>query len=123
MRGPLDSRAPSRPPGFFWRDARGFHALFHSKNACGQKPADVASCGAMAWSEDSWTWHLNTRPCYNSSVLWKEDDGSVTHDTLLGRQRPKILFDDDGVPQFLYNGIESADAPFRQWTLATPFNV
>lgn len=111
---------------FFWQGKRGFHAIFHSKNACGQEASDVNSCGSLAWSEDSWTWHLNKVPAYTKTIIWKNDERKegldTTAGTLLSRQRPKILFDDNGyTPLFLYNGVKT-ELTEHEWTLAVPFH-
>jgi hypothetical protein len=113
---------------FFWQGKRGFHAIFHSKNACGQLASDVDSCGSLAWSTDSWTWHLNKAPAYDKTIVWKNDGrkqgfGANEDGTLLSRQRPKILFDDDGfTPLFLYNGVKS-ELLEKEWTIAVPFRT
>ena len=48
------------------------------------------------------------------------DAGSTTE--LNARQRPQIVFDRAGTPQFLYNGVTSVeDGVSRSWTMAVPF--
>jgi len=108
---------------FFWQGKRGFHAIFHSKNACGMLDIDVESCGSLAWSKDSWTWHLNDAPAYNKTIVWHQgvEGFGTTTGTLLSRQRPKILLDDNGyTPLFLYNGVKT-ELTEPEWTLAVPF--
>ena len=73
---------------------------------------------------DSYEWHLNNAPTYNKTIEWQGSDGIVTSSTLMSRQRPKILFDDDGItPLFLYNGVQTEGTPpgGHQWTIAVPF--
>ena len=99
--------------------------VFHSKNACGQEAIDVNTCGSLAWSPDSYEWHLNKAATYNKTIQWQGGDGLSTRtSTLMSRQRPKILFDEDGTtPLFLYNGVQTEGTPpsGRQWTIAVPF--
>lgn len=107
---------------FFWQTERGFHALFHSKNAC-SSDGQGGSCGSLAFSRDSWHWTLNQERAYDGSISWEEEDGSMTDDILDSRQRPNILFDDDGVtPLMLINGAKAKDA-FKEFSLFVPFNV
>jgi len=107
---------------FFWQSERGFHALFHSKNAC-ESYGEGGSCGSLAFSRDSWHWTLNKDAAYNASIVWEEEDGSLTHDKLAARQRPNILFDDDGkTPLMLINGAKDANV-FKEFSLFAPFNV
>jgi len=104
---------------FFWKSKRGYHAVFHSKNACGQEDVNASSCGSLAWSPDSYEWHLNKAATYTKTIQWQGGDG-VSTSTLMSRQRPKILFDEDGItPLFLYNGVQTEGG--RQWTIAVPF--
>ena len=77
----------------FWKGKRGYHAIFHSKNACGQNQSDVESCGSMAYSADSYRWTLNDAPVYTGAIEWQGADGGPPRkDVLLSRQRPKLLF-------------------------------
>jgi len=101
----------------FWRSKRGYHMIFHSKNACttyGQEK----SCGSYAFSQDSYNWTLRKQPAYDAAVEW--DDG--TKENLLSRQRPKMLFANDGTPLVLFNGVLSNDSPL-EWTMAQRFNM
>merc|ERR1712038_635348 len=110
----------------FFRTRRGFAAMFHSKNACGQGPEGGKICGSLAHSKDTWNWTLNNEPCYNGTVLWKEHNGDVTVDKFLSRQRPKIIFSEDGItPLYLTNGVLASDVGGggMEFTVAIPFNV
>merc|ERR1719171_1307343 len=71
---------------FFWQGPRGFHALFHSKNASGVTDDKVNSCGSMAFSRDTWHWTLNKEPAYDGTVQWKSAGGKITKDRLDSRQ-------------------------------------
>ena len=110
----------------FFRTKRGYAALFHSKNACGQEPEQFDSCGSLAFSKDTWSWTLNSEPSYNSTILWREPNGGITEDQFLSRQRPKIIFAEDGLtPLYLTNGVLASDVGGggMEFTLAMPFNV
>ena len=124
---PLELASTSED-GFFWASRRGFHLLTHSWLTCGPPSKDGArpsrlagSCGAYSYSKDSYTWSTAPRPAYQGNVSWL--GGGET--TLLARQRPQILFDEQsGRPLVLFNGVTSpvhgAGRP-RSWTLAVPF--
>jgi hypothetical protein len=107
---------------FFWQSKRGFHALFHSKNAC-QSYGEGGSCGSLAFSPDSWSWTLNEEAAFDAGITWEEEDGSLTEARLEARQRPNILFDEDGeTPLMLINGAKEQDV-FKEFSLFAPFNV
>lgn len=113
---------------FFWQSTRGFHLLTHSWRTCGEplprspdKPNPAAgSCGAYSWSEDSTEWTTSPTPFYDEAVRW--ENGSTTQ--LRARQRPQMVFDATGRPEFLFNGVTSVeDGVERSWTLAVPFRL
>jgi len=107
---------------FFWQSKRGFHALFHSKNAC-TAYSEEESCGSLAFSLDSWHWTLNEDAAFDAGIVWEEADGSLTESRLESRQRPNILFDEDGeTPLMLINGAKEQDI-FKEFSLFAPFNV
>jgi len=109
---------------FFWQSERGFHALFHSKNACGQSQEEVDICGGLAFSPDSWHWTLNPEPVYDGAIVWEEPDGTLTEAQLQTRERPNILFDEDGkTPLMLINGVSDFDEQKSVYSLFVPFNV
>ncbi len=125
-RHPL-SLASTSEDAFFWRSPRGFHLLTHSWRTCGEplpgspdKPNSAAgSCGAYSWSEDSKNWTTAPTAFYGAGVRW--ENGSTTH--LSARQRPQIVFDAAGRPEFLFNGVTSVEyGAERSWTMAVPFN-
>jgi len=108
---------------FLWQGPRGFHVLFHSKSACGQETNQVNVCGSLAYSKDSYKWTLNREPAYDGAVAWKNADGTVTQDYLLSRQRPNILFKDDGItPRYLINGVQQKGVAL-EYTLFVPFHA
>ena len=110
----------------FFRTRRGYAALFHSKNACGREPEQYKSCGSLAYSKDTWKWTLNNEPSYNSTIQWREPNGDITEDKFLSRQRPKIIFAEDGItPLYLTNGVLASEVGGggMEFTLAIPFNV
>jgi len=106
---------------FFWQSKRGFHALFHSKSAC-LAYGEEESCGSLAFSPDSWSWTLNEDAAFDAGIVWEEEDGSLTEARLESRQRPNILFDEDGVtPLMLINGAKEQEI-FKEFSLFAPFN-
>jgi len=110
----------------FFRTKRGFAAMFHSKNACGRDPEGYLSCGSLAYSKDTWNWSMNSEPSYNHTVQWREPNGSVTEDMFLSRQRPKLIFAEDGItPLYLTNGVLASGigGGGMEFTVAIPFNV
>jgi len=110
----------------FFRTRRGFAAMFHSKNACGRDIEGFKNCGSLAHSKDTWSWTLNKEPCYNASVQWREENGDVTEDMFLSRQRPKIIFSEDGMtPLYLVNGVlaSGVGGGGMEFTAVFPFNV
>ena len=110
----------------FFRTRRGYAALFHSKNACGREKEQYDSCGSLAFSKDTWSWTLNSEPSYNSTIQWREPNGDITEDKFLSRQRPKIIFAEDGItPLYLTNGVLASEVGGggMEFTLAMPFNV
>ena len=112
----------------FFRTRRGFAAIFHGKNGCGNGKNGTEDghkcCGRLGYSKDTWSWTLNDEPCYDSKITWREENGETSEDKLLSRQRPKIFFDKDGfTPLFLSNGALASDSNEMEFTLASPFNV
>ena len=112
----------------FFRTRRGYAAIFHGKNGCGNGKNGTEdghkSCGRLGYSKDTWSWTMNDEPCYDSRIIWREENGETTEDKLLSRQRPKIFFDKDGyTPLFLSNGALATDSNEMEFTLASPFNV
>jgi hypothetical protein len=110
---------------YLFQNKRGFVSLFHSKNACKDKAQGIdntETCGSLAFSRDSWHWTLNEDPAYDGNIEWADRSGS-TKAFLDSRQRPNILFADDGVtPLFLINGVREHPGE-KEFSLFAPFNV
>jgi hypothetical protein len=64
--------------------------------------------GLHAWSHDGLNWTL-AKPdaAYGYTVQW--DDGTNT--TFAERERPVLLFDDNGKPTHLINGVRAPNPP------------
>ena len=116
---PIHDLEGSEDP-FLWRGRRGMHMLVHSKNACGDFSE---GCGLLASSRDGLRdWRSGDKQAYSTRVVWR---GGRT-EVLIYRQRPKILFQPDGVtPLMLFNGVlrRGRDRPAFVHTLGFPFNV
>lgn len=103
---------------FLWKSKRGWHMLLHGKFICGTDQESVDTCGAMAYSLDSYTWFYSPFPAYEGTV---EFEGRRS-ETLEYRHRPKITFDNYGVPMVLYNGAKRFNRPYIQ-NMAFRFNT
>jgi len=73
--------------------------LLHSKLVCGV--GGINTCGGLAFSEDLANWYISPYAAYGANV--QLSGGSVN---LALRQRPKIIFNSDGIPLVLYNGAQ-----------------
>lgn len=111
---------------YLFQNKRGFVSLFHSKNACNDQAKGIdnsETCGSLAFSRDSWHWTLNEDPVYDGNIEWSGPAGTSTKAFLDSRQRPNILFADDGVtPLFLINGARERPGQ-KEFSLFAPFNV
>ena len=89
-----------------WVDKRGhFHAVTHNQgtgNLCASGDAGH-SCGAHLFSHDSYSWKISKKPMYTPEVRLASNSKVVSLQT---RQRPQIVFTDDGEvrPLYLFNG-------------------
>eukprot|EP01079_Euglenida_sp_SAG-EU17-18_P006966 gene6966-6623_t len=84
---------------FLYRDSNGnFHAIFH--NWVFHDPP----VGSHAYSRDGRSWTMSESVTYNTTVFYK--DGS--NDTYHRRERPHLIFDDQGQPAYLTNGVVAA---------------
>jgi hypothetical protein len=102
---------------FFWKDARGYKALFHTMGGC-------ESVGCFAFSEDSYTWHTTPQTvdglgyAYTNTVSFTN---GTTH-TFERRERPHLVFASDGVtPVALTNGVRPFSANDHTYSLVVPF--
>ena len=96
-------------------DVLSWHALFHNMGGCG------SSVGCHAFSEDSFVWRMSSSGAYDMTLEF--DDG--TSKTVARRERPHILFNRNGDPAFLTNGVQ--DVAGREhdhtWTHVQPIDV
>lgn len=99
---------------FMWKDKRGnWHVLYHRMFDPPGHGALGSWSGGHSFSADGLTWSPIDR-CYNTTVAL-EDGSSVV---LKRRERPKLVFDKDGQPTHLSNGVERADG--ITYTLVVP---
>lgn len=103
---------------FVWQQPDGtLHCLYHNGRS------SRTNHGLHAFSRDGVHWHkpadalsaaCTTSPANNCSALYTNlvhySDGSV--ETLTGRERPALLFDSEGRPTHLYNGIIDSKLPW-----------
>eukprot|EP01084_Bolivina_argentea_P142153 249732_1 len=98
---------------FIFSTNRGYHILFH---------AGGTAEGWFAYSLDAINWTQVQIASFNQNVTYS--DG--TNQQLCTRERPQLLFNHDGEPMSLWNGvgIGNCSAPeftIPSWTLAQPF--
>eukprot|EP00040_Diaphanoeca_grandis_P037806 m.249741 g.249741 ORF g.249741 m.249741 type:complete len:434 (-) comp33878_c0_seq4:4396-5697(-) len=88
---------------FMWMDKRGnYHTVTHNQgdgNVCGAA-AQGSMCGAHLFSRDSYAWKISKSAVYTKVV--SNETGKADLQT---RQRPQIVFSDDGEvrPLYLFN--------------------
>lgn len=116
--GPEGDSAPFQQleDPFFWRDARGYKALFHTMGAC-------KSVGCFAFSQDSYTWHMTSDDidgvgyAYSPTVIYTNGSAHSFH----RRERPHLVFASDGVtPVALANGVQPFSANDHTYSLVVP---
>lgn len=102
---------------FMWRDRRGnWHTLVHLMfDPPGAGPCGLWSGGHM-FSRDGTSWSPIFR-AYNTTVAL-DGGGSVTFQR---RERPKLIFDANGTPTHLYNGVISDNNGV--YTIVAPLRV
>jgi hypothetical protein len=101
-----------------WQDQRGnWHVLYHRMfDPAGSSPIPSPGwAGGHAYSADGITWS-NISRCYNTSIPL-EDGTSIE---ALRRERPKLLFDAQKRPIYLFNG---AQMPGGTYTIGAPLAV
>ena len=103
--GPIVSEADgsgNHEDPFVWVDGRGaYHIVSHDQsagNVC--RDTENHGCGAHLYSRDSYSWTVSKKPAYSSMVTLANGSRVL----LLTRQRPQLLFDADGSPEYLFNG-------------------
>jgi hypothetical protein len=127
----LDHCAFCEEDPFMWRDKRGhWHVLYHRmfdpygaldphwgkwKAQPASNPVPRGWSGGHAFSRDGFSWS-NWSRCYNTSVTLT--DGKVVEHNR--RERPKLLFDSDGSPTHLYNGVFDAAGSSVTYTIVAP---
>ena len=98
---------------YLYQDAVGhFHALFHSMGGC----SDV---GCHAFSRDGHAWHLASSNPYTTTIGF--EDGSSR--LYARRERPHLVFNAQGDPAFLSNGVQETWQVDHSYTLVQPINV
>ena len=95
-------RQQAQEDPFVFQDTRGnFHMLTHTMQR-------RDSVGLHAWSHDGHNWTMATpKTAYTKTVLWS--DGSNT--TFAERERPVLVFDQNGHPTHLINGVRLRQPP------------
>ena len=108
VHGPWTTVATVPPLGedpYIYTDTEGhFHVLYHRFQ---QAPADQcvnSTVSAHAFSKDGLDWHAHPVQPYSTQVAMRS--GEVI--TVATRERPKLFFNEDGVPTHLFNGVCSA---------------
>eukprot|EP01120_Amphizonella_sp_Union-15-10_P006288 TRINITY_DN1990_c0_g1_i2.p1 TRINITY_DN1990_c0_g1~~TRINITY_DN1990_c0_g1_i2.p1 ORF type:complete len:283 (+),score=49.98 TRINITY_DN1990_c0_g1_i2:494-1342(+) len=100
---------------FFWRSEKGYHALFH-----GMYPYDQSKyAGRHAYSPDAVTWYFSPESAY-TSVIHYQDGRTIT---FARRERPHLLFNDLGQPQFLLTGVQETWSHDYTYTHIQPIKV
>lgn len=101
---------------FMWRSSRGWHALFHSCTWTDSRskhwPAEKWA-GRYAFSVDGVSWQYSPEPAYNASIRFVNGTVSV----FSRMERPFLLFDSDGSPTHLFNGVQRYDWDTYTFTL------
>ena len=90
---------------FVWSDPRGYyHILSHSQgqlNVCGGGEGPGNSCGIHFYAKSAMgPWRYSTTAVYSSAI---NVTGATGVANMAARQRPQLVFRDDGTPQYLLN--------------------
>jgi hypothetical protein len=85
--------------GHLYRNARGWHAVFHSD--CQKHSMSKGAAGGHAWSKDGKTWTFHEKNCYNNKIALT--DG--TEWVLSRRERPKLIINEGGQITHLLNSV------------------
>ena len=104
---------------FMWRDPRGrWHALLHKMfDPPGRSPIPSPGwSGGHIYSRDGLTWS-HVQRCYSTNVTLEGGGLLVTK----RRERPKLIFNEAGVPTHLTNGVETAHG--GTYTMIAPLAV
>eukprot|EP01052_Picozoa_sp_SAG31_P016789 SAG31_NODE_1125_length_9770_cov_2.732499_8_plen_542_part_00 len=91
--------------GFIWVDNEGYcHALVHDQGMSYGKSGETGSVG-HAYSTDCRSWKYSSQPAASTTI--EHTDGTST--TWIKRERPHLMFSDDGTPTFLMTGVMAID--------------
>ena len=118
---PIRSLQGNEDP-FMWKSKRGYHMLLHGKLLCGRDQESIDTCGVMAYSPDSYNWIQSPWPAYDGRVTVKLPNGGTRTEKLELRHRPKITFDQYGVPMVLHTSAKRYSKPYVQ-NVAVKFNT
>jgi hypothetical protein len=110
-----------------WIDKRGFHCVTHkfSNASLPPGPYDASRDGGHSFSLDgsdrSWfcadgrggheTCHVGSPPAYNSTIIEQDDSGINRVNRYGTRERPHVLFDDNGLPVALTTSVQHCQLP------------
>lgn len=101
---------------FLWKSSRGWHALFHSNTWTDSRsqhfPAEKWA-GRHAFSTDGLSWTYSPEPAYNASIRFTNGTVSI----FSRMERPFLIFDEDGKPTHLFNGVQQYDWDDYTFTL------
>ena len=91
-----NASSPRVEDPFLWRDTKGFyHVIFHKFTD------EHPNCGGHAFSRDGFHWTLSNSVALTTTVTTA--DGA--EHAFQRRERPHLLFDDDGRPAYLYTSL------------------
>ena len=108
---------------FIWQNDKAFHIIFHAApNDRAKGWEEWPSRHAWASKDDLYHWNVSKswdlfgNGAYSTNVTWT--DGSTT--TFWRRERPEIMFDDDGRPQWLFTGVLERGSTHYSYSAAQP---
>ena len=109
--GPLfDATHESCEDPFLYRDSRGgWHALLHRVGgnggfACDENTGVGCDVGAHAFSSNGLEWTYSKEVAYTTTVKWSDGETEI----LNRRERPILVFDENGVPIMMTNGAQGS---------------
>ena len=115
--GPYYNIANLSTPGedpFIWQNAKGLHLLFHVENE--EAYQEWPSLHAWAPKDDLTRWNVSNsfamfgEGAYSTNVKWS--DGST--ERFYRRERPEIMFDANGYPQWFFSAVQEMKKPNEQ---------
>jgi hypothetical protein len=104
---------------FLWQDlgSGSFHVVFHDmEGTCGGADNEY---GCHAFSADGYSWYLSPGYVYNSTISYV--GGKVKH--VSRRERPVIVFDDEGNPTHLLTSNQDDDDDDHTYTHIQPVHT